>query len=130
MQLGAPESREQYVHRTGRTGRAGKSGQALLLLSDWEERSSLRMLDGLPLARVDAQAAAAGGSEPASVAAAVAQVDEVYRQKAYQAWLGYYKAKMKALRWDPPRLVATANSFAAGALGLDEVPTLQARVSE
>ena len=44
----------------------------------------------------------------------------------YQAWLGYYKAKMKALRWDPPRLVATANSFAAGALGLDEVPTLQA----
>eukprot|EP00966_Prymnesium_polylepis_P009511 219571-Prymnesium_polylepis.1 len=28
VQLGAPESREQYVHRTGRTGRAGKAGRA------------------------------------------------------------------------------------------------------
>ena len=44
LQLGAPETREQYVHRTGRTGRAGKTGRAVLLLSDWEESAALAML--------------------------------------------------------------------------------------
>ena len=44
VQIGAPDSREQYVHRTGRTGRANKAGHALLLLSDWEERASMEML--------------------------------------------------------------------------------------
>ena len=51
VQLGAPDSREQYVHRTGRTGRAGKAGQAVLLLADWEERPTLSMLKGLPIQR-------------------------------------------------------------------------------
>ncbi len=51
IQIGAPDTREQYVHRTGRTGRADKSGRALLLLAEWEERASMSMLEGLPIKR-------------------------------------------------------------------------------
>jgi superfamily II DNA/RNA helicase len=36
MQVGAPTSREQYVHRLGRTGRAGKEGRGVLLLCPFE----------------------------------------------------------------------------------------------
>ena len=45
---------------------------------------------------------------------------------AYQAWLGYYNAKGRALGWDKPKLVAQANAFALGGLGLAEIPELQA----
>ena len=129
IQLGAPDSREQYVHRTGRTGRAGKTGSALLLLNDWEERAAIGgMLKGLP---IEKESKLLGGTPITEVAAratrAVEQVDEVTRQKAYQAWLGYYKPKMRLLGWDAPKLVEKANGFALGALGLEEVPVLQAK---
>lgn len=129
VQLGAPDTREQYIHRTGRTGRAGKAGSAVLLLADWEERAAIgKMLKGLPIASglrgiaPDSMEAAV-----ATAAAAVAQVDEATREKAYQAWLGYYKAKMKAIGWDAATLVSYANGFAMGALGLGRVPILQAK---
>ena len=126
VQMGAPENREQYVHRTGRTGRAGKAGQALLFLSEWEERSAMQMLAGLPIEKaecsVDEQQSAL-----AQASASVASVELATRERAYQAWLGYYKAKMKALKWKPETLVGMANELALGALGLPEVPTLQAK---
>jgi len=124
VQVGAPESREQYVHRTGRTGRAGKTGRAVLLLSDWEERATIKgMLDGLPISKdvatdIDLEASIAQAAQ------AVSCIEESTRQKAYAAWLGYYKQKMKPLRWDAATLVKKANSLALGALGLNCIPEL------
>ena len=126
VQMGAPENREQYVHRTGRTGRAGKSGQALLFLSEWEESSAMKMLSGLPIERAECSAEAQAAARK-QASAVVSKIEPATREKAYQAWLGYYKMKMKAFGWKPPTLVATANSLALGALGLSEVPTLQAK---
>ena len=37
VQVGAPQSRETYIHRLGRTGRAGKEGEGLLILPDLEK---------------------------------------------------------------------------------------------
>ena len=38
IQVGMPESREQYIHRLGRTARAGKEGSGLLVLFPFESR--------------------------------------------------------------------------------------------
>lgn len=37
VQVNAPSSREQYLHRLGRTARAGGSGKGVLVLHDWED---------------------------------------------------------------------------------------------
>ena len=129
VQMGAPETREQYIHRTGRTGRAGKAGSAVLLLADWEERTAIgSMLKGLPISRgVEGLAPEVVEAAVAEAAASVGAVEEVTREKAYQAWLGYYKAKMKTYKWNAATLVEYANGFAMGALGLGRVPLLQAK---
>ncbi len=128
VQLGAPDSREQYVHRTGRTGRAGKAGRAVLLLSEWEERAAMKMLAGLPIeARRPSDLIAADAAAAQEACEAAGRVGHDCRAKAYQAWLGYYNQKARQLGWDKPKLVATANEFARDALALDEVPVLQAK---
>jgi ATP-dependent RNA helicase MSS116 len=48
IQLGAPTSRDQYIHRIGRTGRAGNDGQALIILSPFE-KNFLNHLNELPI---------------------------------------------------------------------------------
>ena len=128
VQMGAPETRAQYVHRTGRTGRAGKAGSAVLLLADWEERSAMSsMLKGLPITRgVDGLAPEVVEAAVAEAAACVDGVEEVTREKAYQAWLGYYKAKMKTYKWNAT-LVQYANGLQWEQLGLGRVPLLQAK---
>ena len=49
-------------------------------------------------------------------------VSEEAKEKAYQAWLGYYNS-CTALKWDKPTLVIRANMFSA-TLGLREPPAL------
>ena len=45
---------------------------------------------------------------------AAASIEEQTRIKAYQAWLGYYKGRMKPLGWRPTDLVDAANDMAMG----------------
>eukprot|EP00435_Cladocopium_sp_Y103_P027782 s1661_g6.t2 len=52
IQLGAPESRYDYVHRVGRTGRADSEGLGILLLHDFEA-DWLENLEGLPLTEAE-----------------------------------------------------------------------------
>eukprot|EP00966_Prymnesium_polylepis_P284545 6573928-Prymnesium_polylepis.1 len=85
----------------------------------------MAMLQGLPVAR-EADAAAEAAAV-ARAAAAVGGVDEACRAKAYQAWLGFHKARLKVLKWDATTLVVRANEYALGALGLPQVPQLEAK---
>ena len=48
IQVGAPSSRDIYIHRIGRTGRAGKNGDATLILAPFEE-GFLNKLHGIPI---------------------------------------------------------------------------------
>jgi ATP-dependent RNA helicase MSS116 len=50
IQVGLPESREQYIHRLGRTARAGKEGSGLLVLLPFESSflSELKGLEVIP----------------------------------------------------------------------------------
>ena len=48
IQVGAPVSRDIYIHRIGRTGRAGKSGEANLILAPFEQ-GFLNELHDIPI---------------------------------------------------------------------------------
>lgn len=51
-----------------------------------------------------------------AVSQALAKVDEQTKRQAYQAWLGYYKSNLRALKWTPEVLIQQANDYAKTAL--------------
>lgn len=131
IQIGMPESRDQYIHRLGRTARAGKDGVGILVLFPFESRflSELRgiyvpqderltkimqILQQSPelpewmqqnFSRVQN-----GGNKSASSA-----------QLAYLAFLGYYLGQVNRIRCDKTDVVKLSNEF-SGAIGLSHVP--------
>ena len=119
IQVGAPMSKEQYIHRLGRTARAGKSGEGMLLLTPHED-SFLRTIRDLPVKHLQFE-------RDDNVAMAAAEgarlVDPKTGALCYQAFLGYYNscsfAKMRK-----PQLVQMANQWAA-CMGLPGPPRLE-----
>eukprot|EP00854_Cymbomonas_tetramitiformis_P016119 gene16119-19118_t len=125
VQVGAPSSREQYVHRLGRTARAGKQGEGVLLLADFEQ-FFLRKLHDLPIQRN--MPLGAGLQDPQldeKMGHVIAQLDPQTTSQAYQAWLGYYNSYLRELKWDKPQLVAMGNMMAATVLALEQPPAIQ-----
>jgi ATP-dependent RNA helicase MSS116 len=119
IQVGAPMSKEQYIHRLGRTARAGKSGECMLLLTPHED-SFLRTIRDLPVKHLQferddnvAMAAAEGAR----------RVDPKTGAQCYQAFLGYYNGCNFA-RMPKPQLVQMANHWAA-CMGLPGPPRLE-----
>ncbi|EED94590.1 RNA helicase [Thalassiosira pseudonana CCMP1335] len=133
IQIGLPESREQYIHRLGRTARAGKEGDGLLVLFPFEFQflSELRGLDvpnnnelsslldqssvtELPewmeqnFSRVNS-----GGNKLASSA-----------QLAYLAFLGYYLGQMSRIRIRSKEEVVRLSNDFSDSIGLAHVPAL------
>lgn len=120
FQVGLPADKEAYIHRLGRTARAGAEGRGTLVLAAAEApfaKSTLKM--------VDFEDTPVDLSAHADVMRAVRAVDQDKKEKAYRAWLGYYKAHLKTLRWTPTTLVAQANLLAREGMGLDELPSLE-----
>ena len=136
IQVGLPESRDQYVHRLGRTGRAGKEGQGILVLAPFEEKflkelkkSSIDISENIEASNlingpvdpsiskaVDATMARIGNGSDAKLIQSAEQ--------NYQAFLGYYRGHMKRTSINTKdALVATANSLAR-VMGLKEQPAL------
>lgn len=118
FQVGVPADRQSYIHRLGRTARAGKDGHGVFIIASCESffpRAILKDIKFIPMSvdlsqrsRVDQIASEMGDYE-----------------KPYQAWMGYYKNHLKAMRWDVNELVRQANTFALEALQSPEVPALQ-----
>ncbi|KAG0564623.1 hypothetical protein M758_8G120800 [Ceratodon purpureus] len=119
LQIGTPAGREQYIHRLGRTGRAGKEGRGLLILMPWEE-VFLRSLKDITIPQ--AMDIPITPDVEAKVNKAMQYVSEDAKEKAYQAWLGYYNS-CTVLKWDKPTLVKRANLFST-TLGLHQPPAL------
>ncbi|KAH8934145.1 hypothetical protein BDL97_18G067700 [Sphagnum fallax] len=122
VQVGTPSGREQYIHRLGRTGRAGKEGQGVLLLMPWEEvfLRSLKDISITPALPINVNVALAD-----KLNKVLRVVSDDTKEKAYQAWLGYYNS-CTILKWDKATLVKRANLF-SNSLGLDEPPILMKR---
>ncbi|PWO01165.1 DEAD-domain-containing protein, partial [Tilletiopsis washingtonensis] len=74
IQVGAPGSGDQYIHRIGRTGRAGKDGRGDIVLLDWEA-GMLEMVRDLPVQQMSvaaletelAKLAASYDADPSSI---------------------------------------------------------------
>ncbi|KAL3680283.1 hypothetical protein R1sor_023239 [Riccia sorocarpa] len=119
LQLGCPSGREDYIHRLGRTGRAGKEGQGVLILAPWEQQF-LRALKDITIEEYKDLEVPKSISK--KVDKALSLVSTESKEKAYQAWLGYYNsARLLALQ--KPELVRLANKYSA-TLGLEEPPAL------
>ncbi len=131
IQVGLPESREQYIHRLGRTGRAGKEGQGILLLAPFEAKfvNELKNIDISE--NKEATELISGPVDPKieksveSVMARIRSGDKtltVSAEQSYQAFLGYYRGHMKRTTINSKdALVGTANQLAK-IMGLKEQP--------
>lgn len=53
IQMGLPQSRDQYIHRVGRTARAGKEGEGWLILNPLEADEAPSRLRRLPIEKDD-----------------------------------------------------------------------------
>ncbi|GAO52608.1 hypothetical protein G7K_6681-t1 [Saitoella complicata NRRL Y-17804] len=108
IQVGQPSNREQYIHRLGRTGRAGKSGKGFLILAPYEA-AYLTQIKDLPLAP---HTLAPTSTDFEVSNSAMSRVPEQTKNRAYSAWLGFYKQQKGALK--PQALVQMANEMACG----------------
>jgi ATP-dependent RNA helicase MSS116 len=121
IQVGAPSSREQYIHRLGRTARAGKSGEGILLLIPREDFFIKKDVADLPIEVMTITV------EPESVSEvndAMGRVPAKLKDQTYAAWLGYYKQFCRRMGWTTTQLVAEANRYAVDVMGCQEVPAL------
>lgn len=143
IQVGAPSSEDQYVHRVGRTGRGGKTGgRGDLVLLPFEAgfTGSLERLKVpftvLPFAEQAEAAAAADRMGEEEGAAALAKVDEATAGlpdlldpkavgEVYMSLLGFYASKTSVLgRVKPDYIYEGLNDWATKAMGLPQPPYL------
>ncbi|KIY70351.1 DEAD-domain-containing protein [Cylindrobasidium torrendii FP15055 ss-10] len=118
IQLGAPMSGEQYIHRLGRTARAGADGQGILIL-DPSETSFLRdkALSNVTINTVAAPSSDVVAPIQTSLNNALATLNDEIKGSTYQSWLGYYKSMGKITKWKAEELVRRANDYAVSSLG-------------
>ncbi|KAK9413102.1 putative ATP-dependent RNA helicase [Seiridium unicorne] len=119
FQVGIPADRESYIHRLGRTARAGAAGRGTFIVTEHEKYFPDHKLKDIPFENVQADL-----SSRDDVAQIAQNLEPEVQTKAYQSWLGYYKAPLKQLRWTPEQLVKEANNLALDGLGAPEVPAL------
>ena len=145
IQIGMPESGDQYIHRLGRTGRGSAAkGTGWIVLQQWES-SFLKELDKIkvdvpPNQDLIAQMMIGTNEDGSGISNESQAIVEEVRQRvrggdgvlsktgsaAYQAFLGYYKGQMKRMVRvrGPGDLVTIANDFAAD-MGFLDPPQLQ-----
>ncbi|RIA95770.1 P-loop containing nucleoside triphosphate hydrolase protein [Glomus cerebriforme] len=88
LQIGAPSSREQYIHRLGRTGRAGKEGEGMLVLAPFEKEFA-KIISDLPIKEVDGQSY--NVKDDGMIERAIEELDIDQIRDACSSFLGYCK---------------------------------------
>lgn len=137
VQIGAPPSRETYIHRLGRTGRAGKRGEGMLILPEMEE-DFLLDLDGLhilPDEKVKHKLSRANitnrrlqnelGILKHDIQ--LGQTDESLEKSvkvAYHAMISYYFQTCSDKHQSVESVVSTVNQL-VGDFGLRELPAIE-----
>ncbi|KAL2918341.1 hypothetical protein HK105_202268 [Polyrhizophydium stewartii] len=126
VQVGCPNSREQYVHRIGRTGRAGKEGEAVILLSSFEE-PFLELLEQGSI-RKNERHVAYSGPRPDNIqqrlSAIVSKADQYERRETYLSQLGAFIGQSSLLGIRKDTAYKASVQYAQGVLGFDEAPEL------
>lgn len=131
IQVGLPQSRDQYIHRVGRTARAGKEGEAWLFLNQMEAEEARSRLRGLPVkkdtsletAKLDltreAQVPVAAGRLLTMYQNAMRRVPALDKSDVYRAQIGVYQ-------WfnDKALLIERMNNLAKYGWGMAQPPMI------
>ena len=120
FQVGIPSDKESYIHRLGRTARAGAEGRGVFIVTQQESFFPKWTLKEITFVPHEVSLSTAP-----EVEAIAERMEDSQKAKIYQAWMGYYKAHMKSLKWDNEQLVAEANVFARDGLGSAGTPAIQ-----
>lgn len=129
IQVGLPQSQEQYVHRIGRTARADQTGEGWLILTKFEAREARERLADMPLqldntletAKVDmlrdAQLPEHTAQTLTQVGDAMKMVPRALKAASYTATLGFYS-------WYPDKqqLIDSLNDLAKYGWGMETPP--------
>ncbi len=130
IQVGLPQSKEQYIHRIGRTGRGDKSGEGWLIIGEFELLEARRRLRGLPILpdktleaaqldmTQDAQLPKPLAATLAQVADATKMVDRATLRDAYTGSIGNMRGNLNGIRalnqwtrygwgWEQPPQIST-----------------------
>ncbi|KAL7462168.1 hypothetical protein ACHAXS_002553 [Conticribra weissflogii] len=137
IQIGLPESREQYIHRLGRTARAGKEGNGLIVLLPFE-RSFLAELKGLEIpvdeSFSDIMLKQRSSQLPEWMEKNFSRIRNdgtklaTCAQLAYLSFLGYYVDQMKRIKVaSTAEVVMFSNEFSS-AIGLARIPPISRRL--
>ena len=118
FQVGVPSEKEAYIHRLGRTARADAEGRGIMILTQ-QEKFFLYQVKEIDFQEFTVPLV----YSHSDIEGALTKLEG--KAKIYQAWMGYYKNHLKALRWSPADLVKEANLFALKGLDAGEVPGLQ-----
>mmetsp|Transcript_1909 Transcript_1909/g.3441 ORF Transcript_1909/g.3441 Transcript_1909/m.3441 type:complete len:588 (+) Transcript_1909:110-1873(+) len=132
IQIGIPESRDQYIHRLGRTARAGKEGKGLLVLLPFESQF-LSELRGINVPQdqelVKMLLQPSDSEEPEWMTRNFSRIQNggnklaSSAQLAYLAFLGYYLGQVNRIHHNKVGVVEISNDFSK-AIGLGEVPAI------
>jgi len=111
------------IHRLGRTARAGAEGHGVLILSEFESFFLKdKIMQSLALHPFTLSSSAELDTLRSKVNKAMDQVPEEAKSQAYGAWLGYYKAYLKSIRWSASELVQAANHYSSDVLRYGSTP--------
>ncbi|KAB8255685.1 P-loop containing nucleoside triphosphate hydrolase protein [Aspergillus pseudonomiae] len=134
IQVGAPRSRDTYIHRIGRTGRANKEGEGWILLHPGENGWIQRRLGDLPIEKDHTLATAVtnmreevGDDVSPSAAESVSQVKEAMlkvpediREQAFKSQLGTLMSVFSR----PRDMILAMNELAVHGYYLPEPPSI------
>ncbi|KAL3800844.1 hypothetical protein HJC23_001681 [Cyclotella cryptica] len=133
IQIGIPESREQYIHRLGRTARAGAGGKGLLVLFPFESQF-LSELRGLNVPIDGTLSSTLDSHSKLKVPEWMAQNFDRVKSKgnklstsaelAYLAFLGYYLGQTDRISAGSKADVVTISTDFSRAIGFHQVPSL------
>ncbi|KAK4103650.1 DEAD-domain-containing protein [Parathielavia hyrcaniae] len=133
IQVHLPQDRDLYIHRIGRTGRAGKQGVAYLLASDVEVPGARDLLPGLPIQRcTDFECASLDVTKGDSIPEPFRQLREAAEKAPFDILRDTYSSLLgNAIRnVDRQDIVNEANNLAKYGWGMDEPPSVSARLAQ
>ena len=129
IQVGLPQSQEQYVHRIGRTARADKTGEGWLIVSQLEAREVPRRLPDMPLQPDNtletAKVAMSKDAQlPEHTANTLTQVGDAMNMVYHGLKSSYYMALLGWYSWYPNKrkLVDAMNDLARYGWGMQRPP--------
>ncbi|KAI9882367.1 MAG: exosome non-catalytic core subunit rrp4 [Watsoniomyces obsoletus] len=130
IQLGMPQTREDYIHRLGRTARGNKTGEGWLLVSELQLKGARSRIRGLPLEPNNSlETASVRFDEPSMIPSSVARTMTQVREAAQvapramksKAYMSYLASDSYLEKED---MVRAINSMSKHAWGMEQPPSI------